>query len=341
MREIPDVADANTPHILVVDDEADILELLESAIVGASMKCTTAARADAALEILDRAAVDVVVTDIHMPEMSGIELNRRIKARSDADVIVMTGYVKDFTYEEIVAKGASDFLEKPVRLKEFIARLKRVLSERATLASRNRALAELKENLNKYSQAMDGIVQAMSRAVEIRDPYTAGHQRRVARLAAAIAEKMGLCADRIHGLRLAGAIHDIGKIGVPAEILCKPGLLNDLEYGIIQLHSRVGFDILKDIAFPWPIAEMVLQHHERLDGSGYPQGLAGGAILQETCILSVADVFETIATHRPYRPARGLDKAMEEIEANSGILYDAEAVSACMALFTESAFSLD
>ncbi|MBI9085571.1 MAG: response regulator [Desulfobacterales bacterium] len=335
------IIDIAPPHILVVDDEKDIIELLSTAIERAGMTCSTATSARDALDIISRIPVDVVVTDIHMPEMSGIELGRRIKACSNANVIVMTGHVKDFTYEEIVAKGASDFLKKPVRLKEFIARLKRVLGERGTLASRNRALTDLKHNLEKYRLAMDGFVQAMSRAVEIRDPYTAGHQRRVAKLAAAIAEKIGLSPDRIHGLRLAGAIHDIGKIGVPAEILCKPGKLNELEYGIIQLHPKVGYNILKDIAFPWPVAEIVLQHHERLDGSGYPQGLRGEAILKETRILSVADVFETIATHRPYRPARGLDKAMEELETNSGILYDPEAVSACQELFSDNRFSLD
>ena len=245
----------------------------------------------------------------------------------------MTGYIKDFTYEEIVAKGASDFLHKPVRLKEFIARLRRVLNERATLASRNRALNQLKRNLESYRQAMEGIVQAMSRAVEIRDPYTAGHQRRVARLASAIAENMGLSPDRIHGLTLAGAIHDIGKIGVPAEILCKPGLLNELEFGIIRLHPQVGFDILKDIDFPWPIAQIVLQHHERIDGSGYPHQLQGKDILLETRILAVADVLETIATHRPYRPARGLDEAIAELQSNKGTLYDAGAVAACVDIF--------
>ena len=341
MTPPPPMADTESPHILVVDDEEEILELLATAIRNAAMRCATAACADDALDIIAKTPVDVVVTDIHMPEMSGIELERRIKACSNADVIVMTGHVKDFTYEEIVAQGASDFIQKPVRLKEFIARLKRVLGERATRASLNRALAELKHNLEKYRLAMDGFVQAMSRAVEIRDPYTAGHQRRVAKLTAAIAEEMGLCPDRIHGLQLAGAIHDIGKIGVPAEILCKPGLLNELEYGIIRLHPKVGFDILKDIAFPWPVAEIVLQHHERLDGSGYPQKLQGEAILKEARILSVSDVFETMATHRPYRPARGQVKAMAELEANSGILYDPEAVGACRRLVTENQFSLD
>lgn len=341
MSTLSPVPDMVPPHILVVDDEKDILELLSAAIEHAEMTCSTATSARDALDVISRIPVDIVVTDIHMPGMSGIELSQRIKACSNAGVIVMTGHVKDFTYEEIVAQGASDFMQKPVRLKEFIARLKRVLGERATMGSRNRALAELKHNLGKYRLAMDGFVQAMSRAVEIRDPYTAGHQRRVAKLAAAIAEKIGLGPDRTHGLRLAGAIHDIGKIGVPAEILCKPGRLNELEYGIIQLHPKVGFGILKDIAFPWPVAEIVLQHHERLDGSGYPQNLRGEAILKETRILSVADVFETIATHRPYRPARGLDKAMAELNANSGILYDPEAVWACQALVSDKGFSLD
>jgi putative nucleotidyltransferase with HDIG domain len=176
--------------------------------------------------------------------------------------------------------------------------------------------------------------------VETKDAYTAGHQRRVANLARAIAAEMGLSPEQIDGIRMAAVIHDLGKISVPAEILSKPIGLNDLEYGLIKIHPQVGYDILKEIEFPWPVAQIVLQHHERMDGSGYPQGLLGEEIILEARILAVADVVEAMASHRPYRPPHGVDKALEEISRNRGILYDPEVVDACLKLFNEKGFKL-
>ena len=178
----------------------------------------------------------------------------------------------------------------------------------------------LKENMKSLRKALGGIIQVISATVEVRDPYTAGHQRRVADLARTMAQEMGLSEDQVDGLRLAGTIHDLGKASIPAEILSKPTKLTDLEYRLIQTHSQTGFDILKGIDFPWPIALMVLQHHERIDGSGYPGGLRGEEILLEARIIAVADVVEAIASHRPYRPALGIDIALEEILQNKGIL---------------------
>jgi len=177
--------------------------------------------------------------------------------------------------------------------------------------------------------------------VEVKDPYTAGHQRRVGNLARAIANEMGLPQEQIEGIRMAGLIHDLGKISIPAEILSKPGRLSDFEWGMIKMHPQVGYDILGEIEFPWPVAQMVLQHHERMDGSGYPQGLAGEDILLEAKILGVADVVEAMASFRPYRPARGLDKALEEISQNRGGLYDPEVVDVCLKLFTEKGFAFE
>ncbi|HID87880.1 MAG TPA: HD-GYP domain-containing protein [Anaerolineae bacterium] len=156
-----------------------------------------------------------------------------------------------------------------------------------------------------------------------------------------IAREMGLPEEQFEGIRIAGLIHDIGKINVPAEILSKPGPLSELEFGLIQAHPQVGHDILKTIEFPWPVAQIVLQHHERMDGSGYPQGLSDDNILLEARILGVADVVEAMASHRPYRPPRGLDKALEEISRNRGILYDPEVVDACLKLFTEKGFTFE
>jgi PAS domain S-box-containing protein/putative nucleotidyltransferase with HDIG domain len=206
-----------------------------------------------------------------------------------------------------------------------------------------RKLAEesLRQTLEKLRKSLAGTIQALSSTVETRDPYTAGHQRKVSNLARTIAQEMGLSSDTVDTIRMAGIIHDIGKISVPAEILSKPGKLPDIEMSLIKVHSQSGYDILKDVGLPYPIAEMVLQHHERLDGSGYPQGLKGDQILLETKILSVADVVEAIATHRPYRPALGIDAALEEIEKNKGILYDEKVVDVCLRLFREKGFTFE
>jgi PAS domain S-box-containing protein/putative nucleotidyltransferase with HDIG domain len=210
------------------------------------------------------------------------------------------------------------------------------------VTERKQAEEELQQSLEKLQSTLEGTVNALISAIEMRDPYTAGHQPRVTQLACAMAKEMGLPEEQIEGIRMAGLIHDIGKMTVPAEILSKPGPLTELEYGLIKAHAQVGHDILNGkIDFPWPVAEIVLQHHERMDGSGYPQGLAGEEILLEARILAVADVVEAMASHRPYRPAHGLDKALEEISQNSGVLYDPQVVNACLKLFTEKGFKLE
>jgi len=194
-------------------------------------------------------------------------------------------------------------------------------------------------SLERLRKALGATVYAISAAVEVRDPYTAGHQSRVADLAEAIAAEIGLPADRIEGLRLAATIHDLGKLSVPAELLTKPKKLLEIEFNLIKIHSQAGYDILKDIEFPWPIARIVLERHERMDGSGYPNGLIGDQILLESRIVAVADVVESMASYRPYRPALGIDAALDEIEKNKGILYDINVVDACQKLFRENRFA--
>lgn len=184
-------------------------------------------------------------------------------------------------------------------------------------------------------------IEAISATVEMRDPYTAGHQIRVASLGVALAREVGLSDDKVEGIHLAGIVHDLGKISVPAEILNKPGRLTDIEFSIIKQHAEAGYDILKNIEFPWPIAEIVRQHHERLDGTGYPQALKDGAILPEARILAVADTVEAMASHRPYRPSRGIEPALAEIERGSGTAYDAHVVEACVRLFREGRFAFE
>ena len=201
-------------------------------------------------------------------------------------------------------------------------------------------ITERKLSIERLRKTLGGAVQAIASLVETRDPYTAGHQRRVADLARAIATEMGLSGDQIDGIRIAGTIHDLGKISVPSEILTIPRKLTALEYSLIKNHPQSGYDILKDIEFPWPIARMIVEHHERINGSGYPNGLPGEDLLSESKILSVADVVEAMATHRPYRPALGIDAALAEITANRGILYDPEVVDACLRLFHNKGYQI-
>ena len=189
-------------------------------------------------------------------------------------------------------------------------------------------------------RSLEESIQAIADTVEMRDPYTAGHQKGVAKLAIAIASDLGLSKDEIHGIQLAAGIHDLGKIRVPAEILSKPGKLTDVEFMLIKAHAQAGYDILKGIVFPWPIASIVLQHHERLDGSGYPQGLEGDQILLGSRILAVSDVLEAMAAHRPYRPSLGIDVALAEIERGRGTIYDPAVVDACVKLFRERRFTI-
>jgi HD-GYP domain-containing protein (c-di-GMP phosphodiesterase class II) len=200
------------------------------------------------------------------------------------------------------------------------------------------AEAQLKASLEKVRNILSGTMHTVTSIVERRDPYTAGHQRRVADLARTIGKKMNLLNYRIEGLRISGAIHDLGKISVPAEILCKPGKLEVPEFEIIKEHTRIGSDLLKDMEFTWPVYKIILQHHERMDGSGYPEGLSGENILLEARILAVADVVEAMASHRPYRPSLGIDKALDEIVKSKGALYDPDAVNACVQVIEDDGY---
>lgn len=200
---------------------------------------------------------------------------------------------------------------------------------------------ELQQTFERLRITLDGTVHALAATAETTDPYTAGHQQRVARLASAIAHEMGLSDEQLDGVAVAGTLHDIGKIYVPPSILSRPGRLSEIEFSLIKAHPVVGHDILKTVEFPWPIAEIVLQHQERLDGSGYPRGLKGDEILMEARILGVADVVEAMSSHRPYRPAVGIDKALEEIARGRGTHYDSGVVDACLRLFEEKGFTFD
>ena len=210
-----------------------------------------------------------------------------------------------------------------------------------TSQQRDQALLDNQRYLSQIQANLESTIQAISMTVEMRDPYTAGHQRRVTALACAIAADLELEPEQIHGLRIGAVIHDLGKIQIPAEILSKPGKLTELERSLIQQHAQIGYNILKGIDFPWPVADMVLQHHERLDGSGYPNGLKGNLILLEARIIAVADIVEAMASHRPYRPSLGIEAALEEIarQREDGLL-DPTVVDVCLTLFHDKGFVL-
>ena len=200
---------------------------------------------------------------------------------------------------------------------------------------------ELQQSYERLKKTMDATIETMSKMIEAKDPYTAGHQQRVSQLAIAITKELNLSPDKIEGIRIASLIHDIGKIGLPSEILAKPTRLTDIEFSLIKSHSQMGYDILKSINFSYPVARIVLQHHERLNGSGYPQGIKGEDILLDAKIIGAADVIEAMSSHRPYRPALGIDQALEEISQNKGILYDPKVVDVCLRLFREKGFKFE
>gem|GEM_PF-1737373 len=207
-------------------------------------------------------------------------------------------------------------------------------------AERRKIEKEREQGVERLRKALGATIRAIAHLVETRDPCTAGHQKRVSDLARSIATEMGLESGRIEGLRIAGMIHNLGKIVVPAEILSKPTKLTDIEFSLIRNHVQAGYDILKDTEFPWPVARMVFEHHERADGSGYPEKISGREVLMESKILTVADVVEAMASHRPYRPGLGLAAALDEIAKNKGGLYEPDVVDACLKLFSEKGYRM-
>jgi len=232
-------------------------------------------------------------------------------------------------------------MDKGAFQKEEISLTKNIAERLGKTIEKEQGKIKLQQSYQRTKKAMDATIETMSKIVEAKDPYTAGHQQRVSQLATAIAKELNFSEDKIEGIRIASLIHDIGKIGLPTEILSKPIKLSDIEFSLIKEHSQIGYDILQSIDFSYPVANIVLQHHERINGSGYPQGLKGGDILLEAKIIGVADVIEAMSSHRPYRPALGIDKSLEEISQNRGILYDPEVVDACLKLFKEKGFKFE
>jgi len=330
-------------RILVVDDEDQLRRLLDRTLARHGHVCALAADGTEARKCLAEMVFDLALCDVNMPGESGIDLARHIGAEyRDTAVIILTAVDDAKTADAAIESGTYGYLLKPFNANELIINIRNVLRRRK-LEIANRMYRQdlermVEERTAKLNKALEGSIQAMTRTVEARDPYTAGHQRRVADLAVAIAAEMNVTEERIEGIRMGGMIHDLGKISVPAEILSKPSRLTEIEFALMKTHPRSGFDIMAEIEFPWPIAQMVLQHHEKINGTGYPQGLAGESILLEARILCVADMVEAMASHRPYRPALGLDVALGEISMNRGVLYDPHAADACLSIFKTERF---
>ena len=340
-------------RVLVVDDERGLRLSLQAFLKNDGYEVETAEDVPAALDVLEREQVDIVVSDIIMPGESGVQLLARIHERNGGiAVILLTGEPNVDTAAEAVRLGAFEYLSKPISKSALLATVARAARAKAQhdenlrLAAENERYREDLESLvevrtSELSVALRGTISVLGQALERRDPYTAGHQRRVAGLALALGEALGLAESALEGVEMASLVHDAGKIAVPADLLTKPTRLSKPEFEIIKEHSNVGYEILKDVQFPWPIAQIVQQHHERLDGSGYPQGLRGDEIRLEARIIGVADVVEAMASHRPYRAALGIEVALEEIQDKRDSVFDPRVVDACLRLFREDGYTIE
>ncbi|HOT44136.1 MAG TPA: response regulator [Spirochaetota bacterium] len=368
--------------ILAIEDEDILRNNIVSYLEDSGYAVSEAANGRTGLEMFRRHQPDLVLLDLRMPEMGGLEVLGEIRKESpDTPVIIVSGTGNIIDAIEAIHLGAWDYINKPIVEMEVLdyaigrsLERSRLIKEneryRAHLedeiAKRTAALekttAELQEinarlsneikerifaedklvkSLDSLERSLAGIIDTLSSIAEMRDPFTGGHQRRVASLSRAIALGLDLSDEEVKGVHAAAMLHDIGKLSIPAEILVKTGQLNPIEYKYIKLHCQAGYDILKRIEFPWPVAQIVLQHHENLDGSGYPDGLTGDGILLYAKIIRVADVIESMVSHRPYRKALGTDTALDEIMKNSRVLYDERVAKACVDLFLEKHFTFN
>lgn len=365
----------NSTIILTIDDEEVFRKNLVMYLSDSGYTVIQASNGREGLELFRTHNPDLVLLDLRMPEMNGNEflaISSKEKPETPVIVISGTGTLKDAI--GALKDGAVDFIMKPLpdimvlehaiqkalerkelrqenlRYREGLERQVeertselRTLNQRLKTEVRERIFAEdtLIKSISSLRNSIEGAIKTIAYMAEIRDPYTGGHQQRVASLSKNIAADMGFPEDRIDGVFHAAMLHDIGKISIPFEILNRPGELSDMDRTYIQRHPVIGYEILRMIEFPWPVAQIVLQHHERLNGTGYPEGLTAEYILLEAKIIAVADVVESIATHRPYRASLGLDKALQEIDHGKNTLYDERVVESCISLFEKGSFHFD
>jgi len=354
--------------ILCIDDEYLVRKSIVLFLNRSGFNVLEAENGRKGLEMFDKYSPDAVLADIKMPEVTGLEvLSILSKKAPDIPVIIISGAGIMNSAEEAIRLGAWDFITKPIydpaivehtikrelerahmirelRLyqrnleDEIIRRTNEVYKE---LKERKVAEKALKKSYEDLEKIMSGTLFAFGRLSEARDPYTAGHQKRVSKLACEVGRELGLSEDKCKGIEVAGSLHDIGKINIPSEILNKPGKLTEIEMNLIKTHPQIGYEIVKNIPFPWPVSETIIQHHERLDGSGYPYGLKGDEICLYARIIGVVDVVEAMSSHRPYRPALGMDAALSEITQNQNTKYDNEVVNICIKLIQENGFNFN
>ena len=314
-------------NALILEDNADDPFLLERAMRGAGLafESTWVDCRQAFVRALEAGRPDVILADCQLPDIDGAgALEIAMRMHPGAPVVMVTGGLSDEQAVGLLQAGAQDYV-----LKDRLARLGPAV---VAALERAGAQARAREDAARLKGAFFSTIQAITRAMEKRDPYTAGHQARVGVIAEAIAREMGLDAERLEGVRVGAHMHDVGKISVPSEILTRPGKLTAAEFAIIKAHPEIGHDIVKDVDFPWPVARMILEHHERVDGTGYPKGLKGEEILLEARIISVADVFEAMTAHRPYRPALGMEVSLDYLRDHRGTHFDPQAVDALFEL---------
>jgi putative nucleotidyltransferase with HDIG domain len=355
--------------ILIVDDDNSILNAFKRILADGDYEIHTASNGLEGLNKLHTAQrpYSLIISDQRMPEMNGVQFFTQAKdIFPDAVRILLTGYADTGAVTDAINKGGVHlYFTKPWHEEELLLHIKQSFSK-VEILQENKRLIELinnkndellklnktlekrtkdktddllaqaerlKESYKKSQIILDGIVKTLSKLIETRDPYTSGHEDQVAKIACKIANEMKLTEEQIAAIHVSATLHDIGKISVPSEILTKPGRLSNLEREIIKTHCKVANDILINIEFPYPVAEIIYQHHERIDGSGYPRGLKGDQIAIEARIIGAADVMDAMASYRPYRPALGVDAAIEEIVKFRGITYDPAVVDACLKIF--------
>ena len=323
-------------RILVVEDEGvvvlDIQKRLQALGYGVSGIATSG---EEAMEMIRRNPPDLVLMDIQLcGRMDGVDTAGQILASFHIPVVYLTAYADPETLERAKITGPFGYILKPFDTKDLRVAVEMALYKHGIDQA-------LRENHARLERSLKGTIDAIAAIIELRGPFLSGYHQRVLRLTAVIAEEMGLSDSRVEGLRLTASIYDIGLVQMPAEILMNVGRLEGMKLDIYRTYPRIGYDILNKVEFPWPIAETVLQHRECFDGSGFPMGLKGGDILLEARILAVADAVASITSHRTYRPALEMNKALEEMTNHKGILYDPEVVEACLRLFHEKGYKME
>jgi putative two-component system response regulator len=330
--------------VLMVEDEPTDVELCQREVskVWGSCQFQVVETRHEYLAALNEFQPDLILCDYNMPMFDGLSaLRLALKYSPETPFIMVTGAVSENVAVECMKAGAWDYIIKENNIKRLGPAVLNAMEKKLTLMTKLKAEREREAACQALDKALNNSITAMSKMVEVRDPYTAEHQAKVAHLSVTIARELQLPEEQVKYLRIASLIHDIGKIYIPSDILNKPGKLSDMELGLIRLHAQGSYDILKNIEFPWPIAQIAWQHHERLDGSGYPNKLIGDQIMLEAKIVTVADVVTAMSSFRPYRPSLGIDKALEEISCKSGVLYDPVVADACLKLFHNDNYKLE